>query len=65
MDEDKSGRHAKIAVICCCVVIMLSMFISMWRHGAGNLGFGSFFIAVVLGVIAATAGFFAARTLDL
>ena len=57
MDEDKSGRHAKIAVICCCMVIMLSMFISMWRNRAGYLGFGSFVIAVVLGVIAATAGF--------
>jgi hypothetical protein len=65
MDEDKSGRHAKIAVICCCVVIMLSMFISMMRHGAGNLGIGSFLIAILMGVLAAAAGFGAARMLDL
>ena len=64
MDDDKSGRHAKIAVICCCTVIMFSMLISMWHHGAGNLGFGSFLIAIFLGVIAAAAGFFAAKTLD-
>jgi hypothetical protein len=65
MDEDKSGRQAKIAVICCCVVIMFSMFISMWRHGVGNLGFSSFLIAIFLGVLAAVGGFFAAKTLDL
>ena len=65
MDEDKSARHAKIAVICCCTVIMLSMFMSMLRHGVGNVGIGSFLIAIILGILAAAAGFGACKMLDL
>jgi hypothetical protein len=65
MDEDKSSRHAKIAIVCFGMVVMCCMFIAMWKYGIGHVGIKTFIVAIVLGVLAAAGGFGAAKTLDL
>ena len=58
MDDDKAGRHAKIAVIAFNVTIIFCMIVFSWlRGGMTYLHFFDFFWAVVLAALAAGGAF--------
>jgi hypothetical protein len=65
MDDDKAGRHAKIAVIAFNVTIIFLMIVFAWlRGGMTYLHFFDFIGAVVLAALAAGGAYGAATVLD-
>jgi hypothetical protein len=65
MDDDKTRRHTIIAIMSFCVVIIIYMLAAMLLRAGHLAHFWDFVVAIVLGTLAAGAGFAVANILDI